>query len=317
MLAGLFLLYLSIRLVPVQKWTFLLLSASPMVLHQMASLSPDALVIGSSFLGVAAIARLALQARTADRRSLILVIVLSAIVGATKPVLLLPLLFLIVPLDRIGSKRRYWLLFSIVTTAFIIGVVTWPFVLRSEGLAVPWRAGTDPLEQACAMATNPVRFLHAVMRDYFVHARTYTKQMLGEELGWLDTRISPAFIKLHFLALVLSAVLGGREGISIRRIQRLVIGAALLLGLLAVSTILYLYNADVGATSLRGIQGRYFLPLSALPVLLLHNQHIPAIVRRRTRGALRSWHCGVAYLFYSVTLSAVACGALLQRYYGV
>jgi len=116
LLVSVLLLYLAIKTTPVLKWTFFLLGIMPMTLYQFASLSYDSLTISLSLLLTALILRLALEeTKKTGRRQLILLFLLSGLLAASKPpYFIIALSFLIIPVARIGSRRKFALTFTIL-----------------------------------------------------------------------------------------------------------------------------------------------------------------------------------------------------------
>ncbi len=114
LLATLFLVFLAIRITPVFKWVFLLLGILPMSLYQFASLSYDAGTIGLSFLLLAFVLKLAFdKSATVTKRALVWLFTLSFLLAASKPpYFLIILTFLIIPVIRVGSLRKYIAVFS-------------------------------------------------------------------------------------------------------------------------------------------------------------------------------------------------------------
>jgi len=123
LLISVVLLFIAIRLTPVLKWLFFLLAVMPMTLNQMASLSYDAPTFAISFLLIAFILKLALngsqQIKTSDMIWLFLISLILAL--CKPPYYLIVFTFLLIPVKKIGSRKRYLTLFvSLILSALVV-----------------------------------------------------------------------------------------------------------------------------------------------------------------------------------------------------
>ena len=114
LLAAIGLVFLAIKITPVQKWLFFLLGVMPMTVSQMASASYDASTISLSFLLFAFILRLAFsQQSTIPRKALFILFLLTLLLSFCKlPYFLILLVFLIIPVSKIGSIKRFAIIFA-------------------------------------------------------------------------------------------------------------------------------------------------------------------------------------------------------------
>lgn len=122
LLASVILIFLAIRTTPVMKWLFFLLSIMPMTLYQFGSLSYDAMTISLSFLMIAVILNMALNEdkviRTKDL--VILFLIALALASAKPPYYILAFTFLIIPMKKFGSWKKFWMTFAGLAATVLI-----------------------------------------------------------------------------------------------------------------------------------------------------------------------------------------------------
>ena len=105
----LLLVVVAVWLMPVHQWTLALLVLMPMSIFLAASLSPDALSIALSFLGIAMILRLALRPEKVGRGSLWSLAAVLVLIGLAKPAYVaVSLLFLLIPKEKFSNPRHCW-----------------------------------------------------------------------------------------------------------------------------------------------------------------------------------------------------------------
>ena len=121
LLFSVFLLFMAIRTTPVLKWLFFALSILPMTLYQMSSLSYDAMTISLSFLIIAMNFNFAFNGnKVIGLRDILLLFGLTILIAACKPPYFVVVFsFLIVPISKIGS----WKKFSAIVAGLIVAVI--------------------------------------------------------------------------------------------------------------------------------------------------------------------------------------------------
>lgn len=122
LLVSVVLLFIAIKTTPVLKWLFFLLSIMPMTLYQMSSLSYDAMTISLSFLLIATILNYALnEAKVIRVRDILILFLISIILASTKPpYYVIAFSFLIIPVKKFGSWKKFLLVFAGLAAAIIV-----------------------------------------------------------------------------------------------------------------------------------------------------------------------------------------------------
>ena len=264
-LTGLALLIAALRLIPFGRTAMLGVALLPTFTYQTGSLSPDAVINGLGFVG------LALALRTGFVRGGGIGLFLAAPLLALAKGVYLPLVAASLrwPQDRRDGRPL------LILAAMALGAIAFALWMKMSGGSqalyhiVSRRTGaaemTAPLAAQLAIVTaDPVAYAHILVSSIAERAPVYALQIVGR-FGW-NAILLPLLAYPLAAAMLGAAVLSG-SGMRFGAGQRLwwltvAIGVALL-----IETAMYLTGTPLGADYIQGTQGRYFLPL--LPLVLL------------------------------------------------
>ena len=310
--AWVFLVYLSIKFVPLKKWLFFLLALTPMSIYQAASLSADSLTNGLAFLLIALFLRYALEGnRKIGPADTAIILILSVMMSLSKQAyFILSFLFLLIPADKTGSKIKHLLIFAAIILVNIAAAVLWSLSVRDlyEGIYSFYGKllpGVSPSGQIRFIISNPQEYVMVLLRTLTHNIRPYLQQFIGQ-LGWMDIAIPEPLSALYGIILLITAVCN-REILFLHARNKAVIFAVLLAGMALVATLFYLSFNPVASTVIGGIQGRYFIPLSPLLFLLFSNRLIPPDTDKYKFKSV--------IIFLPVLSSLYSIYAIIQRYY--
>lgn len=255
----------AVWLMPVHRWTLVLLALMPMSIFLAASLSPDALSIALLFLGIAMILRLVLRPQKAGRGSLWLLLGVLVLVGLAKPgYVAISLLCMLIPKEKFSDPRQGWWIRGLLVGLPLAVSVAW--IVSLPGLfSVPVRPSADMKAQAQWMLEHPWTYTQLMM-EKITEWKLYSRVIAT--LGWNSVFFKGVYYTIYWAALLASAVLdGGRDDLRLPIGTRIASVAVYFLIMIAIATLTYLTWHDVGTLELSGIQSRYFVPI--LPLLLL------------------------------------------------
>lgn len=205
--AGTLLLLLAIRQLPACRWLAAMAAVAPMALTSRASVSADALVIGTAFVLVATAAKLALApAAEIHRRDHALLLAAAVILCLTKPpYALLALAPCIVARERWPRGRRRWAFAAAYIAAVVLATGLALGTALSRDLSIRPGAPVDREAQIRDAVREPLRVAKIVAAEVVAHGPRYAVQLVGIQLGWLDTRL-PWWLVEGYL-LILAALL--------------------------------------------------------------------------------------------------------------
>ncbi|MBW4682866.1 MAG: DUF2142 domain-containing protein [Microcoleus vaginatus WJT46-NPBG5] len=301
------LIYLAIKITPIYKWLLFLLALTPMQLFQAASLSADAFTNAASFLLAAIFFQMAFEpAQHIKFIKIISIASLSILIGLSKTAYFpLNLLYLLIPIKKLGSVTKYFLGFFGINLLTLIALLTWSSLIKD--LYIPLRPATDNVvlsEQVNYILNQPMQFILTQINTFSTYGLNYLEQLIGK-LGWLDTSLPKFHIISYIILLVTVALVSHKSDIKISLFQKTIALIIILLTGLLITTAMYLAWTPVGAGLIEGVQGRYFIPLTPLFFLLLYNQKIKINLKIPISTL-------TGYALFSCTLTAAI---LLKRYY--
>lgn len=274
----LFMMYWFIRLMPFAKAAAFTLAILPITIQQCCSYSYDAVVIAVAFVYLAILFQLLYVDKPIQKWQMILytlcIFILSMSKGGTY--LSLCLLTVLIPISRFTSKKRKW---QFVVSEGMLSLITFlwntmGYVMFVAAPTAEQAAGTylgEEARGAAGLLADPIGFLILAMRTFFRSGDGFIETMLGMQLGWLNIDVS-RFVIYGMLLLMIIAVLQtenikGQKDIVVTTGQKALyfFGSAVSVGIVMASMFMSWTPKD--AIGIEGVQGRYFLPL--LPVLLL------------------------------------------------
>lgn len=261
--------YAALSIIPIYRWTTLVLLVCPMSLYLLGSIAPDGILIAGSTLLMARLTRLVVQRdRPADPREQAINLILAGLLATAKFVLL-PLagvaLFVIFP--KLSSLRSKASFAAATTVCCVLPVIYWGHVTAALFLPGRLEVPIDPAAQARHVVGAPLAFLALVAHTVQARYLSYFHWMIGM-LGRGDTPMPGWFYPAFGLGLLGCLILesGGSQGLGWRP-RMLMIAAAAASVLLIYAAQYVSWNSPGSPGPIEGVQGRYFLPLVPLAIL--------------------------------------------------
>jgi hypothetical protein len=285
------LFYWAIRTTPVGKQVFFVLGLLPTTLLLASGYSADPMTLALAALSVALTLRCCLSPES-DRSTVLLLFVVLLCLCLTKPNLFIfaPLLFL-VPERAVGELRYPKLVRSAAVLVILVAAGLWYLAVRHVvGVPVPG-LGLDAHAQTQFILHHPIGYLKVLARTFFVG----TGQgrwipgfffSIGYQRPFADNIFAPigvVIVGALTLWYAFQLQLGERRTIS--RGDRWAAWLPIpliVVGVLIIETSLFLYGTPVGLPYTLA-QGRYFLPIVALPLLTTGLLREPRARPRSTR----------------------------------
>jgi len=270
LLCSVALVYFAIRLLPFAKVALFVIALLPMVIMQMASLSPDALLISGSFFFTALVLKCA-QCEKLSTRQMILLPASAILLLNTKPGYAeLALLALVLLPRQFGNLKRYVAVVgSTVLATLLLAVLLQGIAPASrdvQELMLGPGNGVDAAAQVSHVLHHPFAFVAVVKHTFDVNGMFYAKLVVAAfAWGNLDATDTVVFVA----ALALAAVIAARERVRLAAWRRAVFLGVAAVTVLVVCLGLYVGFTPVGAGTIAGLQGRYFVPSIAVAFFAL------------------------------------------------
>lgn len=300
------------KIAPVFKNAIVATSLLPMTLHLAASYSYDSGIIGLSMLLIACILRAMYGQDRLRGRDLVPIAVLAAAVAPCKIVYsVIILLVLFIPAHRFPSRKSAFMfkggVFAVAACSLVAFRLLSVSELASSAATVQMRGDeVGHFYSVGQLLSQPAMALKLFLRTLDTYGGYYVFTMLGGSLAWLQENLEAPVLLMVVYAVVgvlcMQAV--APDAMHGRGLFR---GACTALFCLCVAGVML--SMCIGHTFdtelvIRGVQGRYFLPV--LPLLLIALRSNTLVVRWKNPTVLLISSYAVLNVFYLVRFCAVS-----------
>ena len=271
MLVSVLLLYFAIKIMPFGKKLLLIPAMIPIAIEGFTSLSPDAMTISVSFLYIAYILHLTFgEVKKIDLKQKITLLVMSVVIALCK-IVYIPLvgLMLIIPKEKFknGTNKNKILNFCVIAGIALILNLVW-LMIASRYLA-QFREGDSKVQVLLALQ-NPILYIQNLLYTINLNGSSYLMSLFGSDLGWGEFVKLYSIVPYSILAIYLFTSITDEELKDKFKPYQLIWIALVAIAVIGlVFTSLYVQWTTVGRESIAGVQGRYFLPILPLVMLLL------------------------------------------------
>lgn len=270
--------YWAVRLTPIGKNIFIVISLLPMTLHVVASYSYDAGILGYSFIFAALCLKAIYEKKIQPPIIFILIIAFGLLLTPCKSIYsLLLLLILFIPKRAFAHPS----LAKWFKAGLLIGglLAIYCLTFTSISSVAASSAATDYLDHRgeaeghfyglSDLIAHPLHTLTILFNTFEGMSWFYIHSLVGSNLGWFQAGINaPGFFTLVLVVVLLLSLLNHPKDTFIpkplMRVSFLAIFAIVTLGAVVSMLLGHTFNFEEVAM---GVQGRYFLP--ALPLALL------------------------------------------------
>lgn len=262
--------YMAIRIMPFGKWLIVVIALLPTTLTQAASISADAATNALAFLVIAFFLYLLAGKAKLSLKSVALLGSLVILLALCKQTFLLFAAFMwILPARRFKYPNKKILLAGGVTLGGLILLGIWSalvadFVPRMVASFKP-ELVIDPGAQLVYVLTHPIHFVCSLLVS-----TGWNVEGTNVMLSLVGTQYSLPLIGIGISYCTLLAVsLEKTQAIYLASAMRKYIAVLAVAGVLGIGGALYLGYNSVGSSTVEGLNGRYFIPLLPLVLLML------------------------------------------------
>ncbi len=286
----------------------------PMTLHELASNSYDAWIIGFSMMFIAYCMKLAYEKNKVENRD---VAVLACLIGLLAPckIVYAPMigLCLLIPREKFGKMKRWAVSAAVVLGALVV------MMLVVNGSTLGWYLDAEVSDNYVSWAEDqgytfsyflehPIELPVIMLNTLKVSGLLYLKTMLGWRLGQLDPNLEIS--NLFYLALVVLLLFSFIPAADEKKVFRkgnkiwitVLICAVVFLTMFSMLVAWTAISSDV----ITGVQGRYFLPVLPLGAMVLFREG--NLVLKKDNEKL----FGAAYAVFQFFLLAELFGQVLM-----
>ena len=256
-------MYHAIKITPAGKYAFTIVSLLPMSLMMSGAVSYDGMVILSAVCFCASVLRL--YKEPDSRRSLTESIIWAIVIGGVKGggnIILLPVAFILISTK---CKRTLKLVLPILL-AGLFSVVLFDVILPRGPLFQFGTETGDKLWTGWGLC-HPMEYSRMLVKTYAVRSYDLLITMGGTHLAWLEYTL-PSIIIGGILLIGIFGSLFEADSLTLKKKDRNTFLFILFLSLYSIPIMLLSWT-NVGSTQIDGLQGRYYLPILPLIIMLL------------------------------------------------
>jgi uncharacterized membrane protein len=269
--------FFAIRIIPVHKYVLLLVALTPTTIFQASSVTYDTLSMAATFLMFALIVSYAMRDTELSNKELLFLVLLAVLQRFAKNgYFLVPFLFFLIPQKRIGARWKSVVMFLCLAGTYFLPQITWESFISSlhlhGGQAFQKDFYFDTGAQLSFYKARPFELIKYLTLNVLAQGKAWIIGAIGR-FGYSYVPLSFPVVFLHGLVLLAISVLDSDPDHPLFPIQK-VITFFIFAGTAGVIIGGFFMNSPVGARLIFGMQGRYFIPVVPLLLLLNYNTSI-------------------------------------------
>lgn len=285
--------YLAVKIVPFGKMAYFGVSLFPMTLELVSSLSYDGFAIGLGMLFTAYVLHLIYVADHVGKKELAALGILLALLAPCKMVYIpLAAMCFLIPQDKFGSKKKFWLAAGIVAVCMVIGVLVvnldkmTSYIGETEA-GIEWAGGAAGYSFSMLLS-EPLTMIGVIVNTLIRRMPGYVYAMIGGTLGWLEYEVDAVLVLFTLVWTLLTALavkpvadkensakVASSAAVTVMPVQHRIVSLLLCLAVVIATLLVMLLSwTPLGSSVVEGVQGRYFLPICPLVLLALQNKKI-------------------------------------------
>lgn len=287
---------ITLRIIPFTKNLMFVILLLPMTIQQGMSYSYDMLVIAISLLSTAMFLKLNYCDLLSQKERITGIIALFILC-----LLLVPLkshayiLFILLPIYTLiysfgGNKKQLIYkasritLLILVLAVLIFWILAWriPQIVPEKPGFIAW--ANEPGFSISVILHNPYRILKEYIFTFLAMGEFHFGTMLvGTSLGSLDVNLPGVYMFCYLAIMFIAAFKSESSSIQLRRSTKELFLFVSVMTVLAIATGMLVSWTPLSYTQIQGIQGRYYLPVVFLILILLNNDRIRVSTKFQNR----------------------------------
>ena len=287
--------YHAVKKIPVGKYIMGGVLLLPMSLMMASAISYDPLVLVASANFIALIFNL--EQEPSKKFTWIECMVWAFVLGGVKGggyLLLLPLVFVLFEKKRKGMGTIWILL------AGGISVLLFDVILPAGSTLFQFGVEGSGNLYISYMFKEPMKFLTMCAESYFQCLDYLVINMAGTHIAWLENTI-PAFIIVGMVAALIIISIYEKDQIKLQRKEKCTMLFVIILTLFLTPAMLLSWT-PAGSSLVAGLQGRYYLPILPLLLLMLTKFHLHTDISEERFCTIRNSWCRVFCLFSGIAV---------------
>lgn len=270
-----FLTYLAIKKIPYGKMAIFAISILPMTLHLVGSYSYDFLAIAMAMLYVAQVLYMKEKDGYITVKDIVLCALWGIILAPTKivysPILLL---VLIIPKEKFKNSSKFARLSKLIIVASGILVLLLIQGSRVLGSATSEVGGPEGGEiySLSWILENPLDTVKIFVKSLLESTGHYINCMVGSSLAWFQINVSSLYYLPFYFVLGYCFLKRDTDTVKFSYSNRMLALFIIFVSVILVFASMFVAWTGVGSTTIAGVQGRYFLPILILLLMITLNK---------------------------------------------
>lgn len=276
--------YFAIKIIPIHKYVLLLVALMPMTLYEASSLSADSLNLALSFLTISFFLHLAMVKNKIHTKDILIsLLLIFALVFSKQAYAIMALLFLMIPKEKFKNNIKKIALFLIITLPSLISMIIWNLLFK--GLYASQRSGLVSSDYNIHfILSNPLNFPTILTNTLVYTFPGYITTFVGIFRGNIYS-LPLHLIYLYCMVLIVVSLLdNSKYKLSFK--QKII--PLFIFSVVSVSAFLFEFitYTSIGSNIIEGIQGRYFIPVVPLLLLLSYNDKLSNYLSTKLNSGL-------------------------------
>jgi len=291
--------YLIIKYLPFGKLIGLVYLLNPMLIHQATSVSCDAVINSTCLLFISYVLNIKYSSKEINwKDGLILGILLLFVVVSKFAYFPLALLLLLIKDKlKIENKKINKKIVVPIAVFSILSVLAFIYVKRINPVHTVGRVTSDvPVvvnnnyTKNEYLMSNPLNVIYLGFNTAIHYLDFYITSFAGRSLGWLNINIPETIVYFYLFLLVLTVFLS-KEKYELTKKEKSIVLIIWALNVMVVMGGLYYGFGNIRDILINGVQGRYFIPMNLLLLLVMFNR----------KNNLK-WEKGLLFIIISISI---------------
>ncbi|MXQ72990.1 DUF2142 domain-containing protein [Clostridiaceae bacterium DONG20-135] len=296
---------LSIKKVPYAKLLFFVYLLSPMMIQEAVSMSIDCMINAVTIFVIAYILEMKFKNDRIATKDIVILGSLFVVIllGKYNYLPVFGLLLILPSLKKLTKKQWLYVLGFLCLGPILYFIYSRLLTAPSSGVSSSagyiLETGVNTPAQVNLVLHNPIYFIKVMLNTLLKSGEFYFYSFIGRPLSWLNVDVYWALIFVYFIAMFLSIYIG-KTKYYLKKFEKawiLVLSAIMVIGIFFA---LYITWTGVGGDIILGVQGRYFIPIVILLLLLLKGKSVYNLHQYEYKytSFILIFHCLVAYCIF-------------------
>ena len=184
------------------------------------------------------------------------------------PIVLISLIF--TSTKKMDKKQKIKFISTVIIVGLIIGMAWITISSRGakENDSYAIQNNVNSGEQVKYVLTHPFSYIKVLINTIDVNIENYYLWFMGFSMGWMDIGVRRILLDIYFILLIFSPFLEKHDK-ELNGKTKIIFLLVFLMTSVLILTALYVGHSGVGTDIVKGIQGRYFIPIVILLLLAM------------------------------------------------